>query len=61
MPVSPETLLAQCAQTIESTNFPAFGDRIQGKVRDSYVKEGRRIIVATGSAASFSETRLTAS
>ncbi len=53
MPVSPDVLLAQCAQTVDSTDFPALGTRIQGKVRDSYVKDGRRTIVATDRISAF--------
>ncbi len=53
MPVSPEVLLAQCAQTVDSTDFPTLGTRIQGKVRDSYVKDGRRTIIATDRISAF--------
>ena len=53
MPVSKEILLAQCAQTIDATDFPALGIRTQGKVRDSYVKDGRRTIVATDRISAF--------
>jgi phosphoribosylaminoimidazole-succinocarboxamide synthase len=53
LPVPTETLLAQCAQTIDATDFPSLGTRIQGKVRDSYVKGGRRTIVATDRISAF--------
>lgn len=53
MPVSPETLRVQCARTVESTDFPELGTRIRGKVRDSYVKDGRRTIVVTDRISAF--------
>ncbi len=53
MPVPPEILRAQCAQTLESTDFPTLGTRIEGKVRDSYVRDGRRTIIATDRISAF--------
>lgn len=53
MPVPPELIRAQCQNTLETTNFPALGTRHQGKVRDSYVKDGRRTIIVTDRVSAF--------
>jgi phosphoribosylaminoimidazole-succinocarboxamide synthase len=45
--IDAEVLRAQCARTIERTEFSGLGRRIQGKVRDCYVREGRRVAIAT--------------
>ena len=42
-----------CGRTLERTDFPELGRRIQGKVRDSYVKGGRRTIVVTDRVSAF--------
>jgi phosphoribosylaminoimidazole-succinocarboxamide synthase len=42
-----------CARTLERTDFPGLGRRIEGKVRDSYVKDGRRTIVVTDRVSAF--------
>jgi phosphoribosylaminoimidazole-succinocarboxamide synthase len=42
-----------CARTLDRTDFPGLGRRIQGKVRDSYVKDGRRTIVVTDRVSAF--------
>ena len=47
MPVERELLLAQCARTLERTDFRGLGTRVEGKVRDGYVQDGRRILVTT--------------
>lgn len=43
----------QCTRTLERTDFPELGQRIEGKVRDSYVKDGRRTIVVTDRVSCF--------
>jgi phosphoribosylaminoimidazole-succinocarboxamide synthase len=40
-------LQEQRRRTLERTDFPELGRRIQGKVRDCYVRDGRRILIAT--------------
>jgi phosphoribosylaminoimidazole-succinocarboxamide synthase len=40
-------LREQRQRDLDGTDFPELGRRIQGKVRDSYVREGRRVLVAT--------------
>jgi len=48
-----ELLRAQCQRTIERTDFSGLGERIEGKVRDCYVRDGRRVIVATDRVSAF--------
>jgi phosphoribosylaminoimidazole-succinocarboxamide synthase len=43
----------QCSRTLERTDFPGLGRRIEGKVRDSYVAGGRRTIVVTDRVSCF--------
>jgi len=43
----------QCQRTLERTDLPALGRRIEGKVRDSYVADGRRTIVVTDRVSCF--------
>jgi phosphoribosylaminoimidazole-succinocarboxamide synthase len=48
------TLLREmCARTLERTDFPGLGRRIEGKVRDSYVKGDRRTIVVSDRVSCF--------
>jgi phosphoribosylaminoimidazole-succinocarboxamide synthase len=42
-----------CAQTLERTDLHGLGRRIEGKVRDSYVQGGRRVLVATDRVSAF--------
>jgi len=42
-----------CPHTLESTNFIGLGTRIEGKVRDSYVQGGRRVLIATDRVSAF--------
>jgi phosphoribosylaminoimidazole-succinocarboxamide synthase len=42
-----------CALTLERTDFAGLGERIEGKVRDSYVQGGRRVLVATDRVSAF--------
>jgi phosphoribosylaminoimidazole-succinocarboxamide synthase len=53
LPVDPELLKAQCGRTLERTDLPELGERIEGKVRDSYVKDGKRTLVATDRISAF--------
>src|SRR5262245_23823982 len=53
MGVDLQLLRDQCARTLERTDFPALGRRIEGKVRDSYVRDGRRTIVVTDRVSCF--------
>jgi phosphoribosylaminoimidazole-succinocarboxamide synthase len=47
MGVDRALLLERCERTIERTDFPELGERVEGKVRDCYVREGRRVMVTT--------------
>jgi phosphoribosylaminoimidazole-succinocarboxamide synthase len=48
-----ELLLAQLDHTLDATDFPALGEKHEGKVRDSYVRDGERIIVVTDRLSAF--------
>lgn len=40
-------------QALEETNFPWLGERYVGKVRDSYVRDGKRVLIATDRLSAF--------
>lgn len=40
-------------KALEETNFPWLGERYVGKVRDSYVRGGRRVLIATDRLSAF--------
>jgi phosphoribosylaminoimidazole-succinocarboxamide synthase len=42
-----------CERTLVRTNFPGLGRRVEGKVRDNYVADGRRTIVVTDRVSCF--------
>jgi phosphoribosylaminoimidazole-succinocarboxamide synthase len=42
-----------CSQTLDSTHFDGLGELHVGKVRDSYVKDGRRAIVVSDRVSAF--------
>ncbi|MCP4599639.1 MAG: phosphoribosylaminoimidazolesuccinocarboxamide synthase [Proteobacteria bacterium] len=48
-----ENLHAALEQTLQKTDFQGLGERMQGKVRDSYVKDGQRFIVTTDRISAF--------
>ncbi len=43
----------QCRRTLRETDLQGFGTRIEGKVRDNYVKDGIRTIVASDRVSAF--------
>lgn len=53
MSIDPERLREQCSRTLARTDFPALGVKHEGKVRDSYVRDGRRTIVVTDRISAF--------
>ena len=53
MPVSSELLRELCSRTLDRTSFAGLGERIEGKVRDSYVEEKRRTIVVSDRVSCF--------
>ncbi|MBK7947938.1 MAG: phosphoribosylaminoimidazolesuccinocarboxamide synthase [Deltaproteobacteria bacterium] len=44
---------ALCARTLSETDFPELGERLVGKVRDSYLGRGRRTLVVTDRVSCF--------
>jgi len=44
---------AQLDKTLSGTNFPELGEKYEGKVRDCYVRDGKRTIVATDRISAF--------
>jgi phosphoribosylaminoimidazole-succinocarboxamide synthase len=46
-------LREQCNQTLERTDFPELGQRLEGKVRDSYVRGDRRTIIVSDRVSCF--------
>jgi phosphoribosylaminoimidazole-succinocarboxamide synthase len=53
MGIDPILLRDQCRRTLGHTDFPELGRRIEGKVRDCYVKGDRRVLVATDRVSCF--------
>lgn len=51
--ITPENLTAQIPHTLKGTHFPELGEKYEGKVRDNYTKEGRRILIATDRLSAF--------
>lgn len=51
--VNKTDLLAQIPHCLEKTNFPALGEKYQGKVRDNYSKSGRRVLISTDRLSAF--------
>ena len=49
-----ETIQAQLGKTLDKTRFPELGDKYEGKVRDCYMRDGRRtLIVVTDRISAF--------
>ncbi len=46
-------LTAQLPFTLSSTDFPALGQKYQGKVRDTYAKEDRLVLITTDRLSAF--------
>jgi phosphoribosylaminoimidazole-succinocarboxamide synthase len=53
LPVDALLLKAQCGRTLARTEFHELGTRIEGKVRDSYVRGDRRTLIATDRISAF--------
>jgi phosphoribosylaminoimidazole-succinocarboxamide synthase len=51
--VSDDVIRAQLDKTLQSTNFPTLGEKYEGKVRDCYVKDGKRVLIATDRISAF--------
>ncbi|MFX1358692.1 MAG: phosphoribosylaminoimidazolesuccinocarboxamide synthase [Promethearchaeota archaeon] len=48
-----EIIKQQLDKTLDETNFPSLGKLYKGKVRDNYIKENIRIIIATDRLSAF--------
>lgn len=48
-----EQLKAQIPYCLDKTDFPALGEKYEGKVRDNYSKDGRRILIVTDRLSAF--------
>ncbi|MEM7434839.1 MAG: phosphoribosylaminoimidazolesuccinocarboxamide synthase [Myxococcota bacterium] len=53
MAVSVDTLTQALANTLDGTHFEALGSYYEGKVRDNYTKDGKRIIIVTDRISAF--------
>ncbi len=53
MTIDPELLSEACTSTLDQTDFVGLGEKRVGKVRDSYVKDGRRTIVVSDRVSCF--------
>jgi phosphoribosylaminoimidazole-succinocarboxamide synthase len=51
--VSEDVIRAQLDHTLEHTDLPGLGAKYEGKVRDCYIKDGKRIIVVTDRISAF--------
>jgi phosphoribosylaminoimidazole-succinocarboxamide synthase len=51
--ISKEQILAQLPFCLESTDFPTLGEKYEGKVRDNYTKDGKRIIIVSDRLSAF--------
>ena len=51
--ISDDIIKAQLAKTLDDTDFPDLGEKYEGKVRDCYTRDGRRIIVVTDRISAF--------
>jgi phosphoribosylaminoimidazole-succinocarboxamide synthase len=48
-----ENIKNQMKNTLKETNFPSLGELYRGKVRDNYIRENQRIIIATDRLSAF--------
>ncbi|MFQ5514202.1 MAG: phosphoribosylaminoimidazolesuccinocarboxamide synthase [Myxococcota bacterium] len=53
MGMDPALLRSQCLRTLERTELNGMGRRIEGKVRDCYVRDGLRTLVTTDRVSAF--------
>lgn len=53
MPVADSTLHAQLAHTLSRTDFGALGEKYQGKVRDTYRRGDRLVLITTDRLSAF--------
>ena len=53
MTVSMEDILAAVPHALQQVELPAWGERISGKVRDIYVRDGKRVLITTDRVSAF--------
>ncbi len=51
--LSTDQIIAAIPDALLRVDLPGFGPRLEGKVRDSYVQEGRRILITTDRVSAF--------
>jgi phosphoribosylaminoimidazole-succinocarboxamide synthase len=51
--IDEKVLRAQLGKTLEATDFPELGEKYEGKVRDCYVRDGKRVLIATDRISAF--------
>lgn len=51
--LTPEQLLEAVPHCLDTTDFPALGEKYEGKVRDVYLQPGRRILITTDRVSAF--------
>ena len=51
--LSKDELLAQLQYCLKGTDFPSLGEKYEGKVRDNYSKDDRRVIIVTDKLSAF--------
>ncbi len=51
--ISEARIRAELHNVLDATDFPGMGRRISGKVRDSYLLEGRRVLITTDRVSAF--------
>jgi phosphoribosylaminoimidazole-succinocarboxamide synthase len=53
MPIDDSLIRAQLERTLDKTDFPELGAKYTGKVRDCYVRDGKRALVVTDRLSAF--------
>jgi phosphoribosylaminoimidazole-succinocarboxamide synthase len=53
MPIEEQVIRAQLGKTLDRTDFPELGEKYEGKVRDCYIRDGKRTIVVTDRLSAF--------
>jgi phosphoribosylaminoimidazole-succinocarboxamide synthase len=52
-PIDEQLLRAQLGKTLDATDFPELGAKYEGKVRDCYVRDGKRVLIVTDRLSAF--------
>ena len=51
--IDEQVLRAQLGKTLQATDLPELGEKYEGKVRDCYVRDGKRTLIATDRISAF--------